>query len=210
MYEEGSEVSLLAVPNEGYEFTRWEQDASGSVNPVVITMTMAKNVTAVFTEIQTETTSFLLTIESINGIITANPSAEDGMYEEGTEVLLTAVANEGYEFIRWEQDASGSSNTVAITMTEAQNISVVFSLLLSESDIDNQITISPNPVKTVLTITNTSDLEIIGSTIYNTDGRQMLQSLTNELNVTTYPSGIYLLKIDVKNQKPVYKKIIKQ
>ena len=32
----GSTVTLTAVPNTGYMFTRWSGDASGNTNPIVV------------------------------------------------------------------------------------------------------------------------------------------------------------------------------
>jgi uncharacterized repeat protein (TIGR02543 family) len=45
-YTEGTVVQVSAVPNGGYVFTNWSGDASGSGNPVLVTMTGNKSVTA--------------------------------------------------------------------------------------------------------------------------------------------------------------------
>ncbi len=47
-YNYGQMVSLLAAPDGGYHFTSWSGDASGTSNPVAITMTSNKSVTAGF------------------------------------------------------------------------------------------------------------------------------------------------------------------
>ncbi|CAN5220832.1 hypothetical protein BH09BAC2_BH09BAC2_10300 [soil metagenome] len=47
-YSAGQTVQLTAVPNSGYTFTGWSGDASGSVNPLTITMNGNKNITANF------------------------------------------------------------------------------------------------------------------------------------------------------------------
>ncbi len=39
---------------------------------------------------------------------TLNPASEDGFYQEGTLVRVTAEANEGYRFRRWEGDLQGT------------------------------------------------------------------------------------------------------
>lgn len=49
-YDEGTVVTLTAVPDQGYAFAEWGGDASGSVNPGTITMDGDKTVSAVFTD----------------------------------------------------------------------------------------------------------------------------------------------------------------
>lgn len=50
-YSHGTMVTLTAVPNAGYSFTGWSVDATGSTNPMTISMTSNKNITASFTAI---------------------------------------------------------------------------------------------------------------------------------------------------------------
>ena len=50
-YPGGTSVQLTAVPNSGYTFTSWSVDATGSVNPLTITMNSDKAITANFTAI---------------------------------------------------------------------------------------------------------------------------------------------------------------
>src|SRR5205814_4994476 len=44
----GSQVTLTAVPATNYGFTGWSGDASGTSNPLTVTMDAAKNITANF------------------------------------------------------------------------------------------------------------------------------------------------------------------
>ena len=45
-YTAGTVVQLTAVPNTGYVFSSWSGDASGTSNPVSVTMDGNKSVTA--------------------------------------------------------------------------------------------------------------------------------------------------------------------
>lgn len=49
LYNTGAVVSLSATPDPGWTFTGWSGDASGSTNPLSVTMNAAKNITATFT-----------------------------------------------------------------------------------------------------------------------------------------------------------------
>ena len=48
-YTSGSTVVLTATPATGYTFSSWSGDATGSVNPLTVTMNANKNITANFT-----------------------------------------------------------------------------------------------------------------------------------------------------------------
>ena len=50
-YISGAAVQLTATPNSGYTFSSWSGDATGTVNPLTVTMNTNKNITANFTPI---------------------------------------------------------------------------------------------------------------------------------------------------------------
>jgi hypothetical protein len=49
-YDAGSVVQLTATPDAGYGFAGWSGDATGNTNPLGVTMTADKNITATFTD----------------------------------------------------------------------------------------------------------------------------------------------------------------
>jgi len=49
-YDEGTEVAITAKPDSGYEFSGWSGDASGTTNPITITMDSNKSIKANFTK----------------------------------------------------------------------------------------------------------------------------------------------------------------
>jgi len=52
-YNSGEQVALTPVANSGYVFSSWSGDASGSTNPLTVTMNANKNITANFTPTST-------------------------------------------------------------------------------------------------------------------------------------------------------------
>ena len=122
-YVEGTEVTLTAVANEGYEFDHWSGALSGSENPAAITMDSSKEVTAYFTR-----TTYTLTVgvNPSGGTVTLEPSPPAGGYVLGTEVTLTAVADEGYEFDHWSGALSGSENPITITVDSEKAVTANF------------------------------------------------------------------------------------
>jgi len=124
----GSTVVLTATPADGWGFDHWEGDASGSENPLSITVASDTTITAVFTADETPgqpTPTVILAVEvSGQGRVELDPPGDE--YLAGTDVLLTAVADDGWRFDRWEDGASGSDNPLTLTIVEDTGIRAVF------------------------------------------------------------------------------------
>jgi uncharacterized repeat protein (TIGR02543 family) len=48
IYDKSTEVTIRAIPNSGYTFSAWSGDASGTTNPITITIDSDKSITASF------------------------------------------------------------------------------------------------------------------------------------------------------------------
>jgi hypothetical protein len=106
-FDEGTEVTVTATPNEGYRFTGWEGNSSSS-GSLTVTLNSNETYQALFELIPVYT----LTVTSSEG---GTVSSEGGTYDEETEVTITATADEGYELIGWEgSDETASELTISI------------------------------------------------------------------------------------------------
>lgn len=116
-----------AIPEPGWEFTNWEGDFTGPVNPFDLTMNGNKTLVANF-----ERKAFVLSTDvSGSGQILANlisGSQEDGGYLFESEVELTAVPSENWNFIRWEGDVESTENPITVTMDQNISLVAVFSI----------------------------------------------------------------------------------
>ena len=120
-YDEGTEVALTAVPEDGYGLASWEgtdNDASTALSNTV-TMTFDKTVTATFAEIRTVTLS-----NSGQGNLAVSP--ESGPYLEGSQITLQANPESGWGFDGWLGDLAGYENPVTVTVTGDLTISAHF------------------------------------------------------------------------------------
>jgi hypothetical protein len=147
-YNRGTVVTLTAVPATGCAFDSWSGAASGTTNPIQITMDGDKNVTANFAQLR-----FTLTLASDppgNGTVDAVPPPEgDGRYALGTVVTLTATPAEGYLFGSWSGDASGPDNPTQVTMDGNKSVTAdfvrAFTLTLSVSHNNwGSVNVEPN------------------------------------------------------------------
>ncbi|NLD93261.1 MAG: hypothetical protein GX639_11410, partial [Fibrobacter sp.] len=123
-YDSGTVVTLTPVPSNNYHFTTWSGDLTGSTNPSTVTMNSAKTVTASFEANPPST--FALTVVSSNGTVKKNPDIM--MYDSGSAVGLKATAATGYHFVKWTGDATGTTDSIAVQMTSAKNISANFEI----------------------------------------------------------------------------------
>ena len=139
-YNHGSSVQLIATPSAGYIFTGWSGDATGSTNPLTVTMDANKNITANFA-----INTYTLTITSVNGIVIKNP--DQANYNHGSTVQLTASPSAGYTFTSWSGDATGSTNPLTVTMDENKNIIANFAIntyTLTITSVNGTVTKNPN------------------------------------------------------------------
>jgi len=119
-YAVNESISVMAVPQAGYVFSRWMGDLAGNENPRTLLVSEDKSITAVFNPTVTTYCS-----PSEAGSIAVEPQSANG-YAAGTEVTISAKANKGYRFVSWEGDASGSDRSITITVDEAKTITARF------------------------------------------------------------------------------------
>ena len=132
-FDEGTEVTITATASDGYRFTGWE--GSDSTNES-LTVTLNSNQTyqALFELIPIYT----LTVTTNEG---GTVSTEGGEFEDGTEIEITATANEGYRFTGWEGNDS-TNETLTITLNSNQTYQALFELIpINTTDINNDLSV---------------------------------------------------------------------
>ena len=122
-YNYGSTVQLTATPNAGYTFTSWSGDATGSTNPLTVTMNSNKNITANYTA-----NTYTLTVISLNGTVVKNIDLVS--YINGASVILTSTPNTGYTFTSWTGDATGTSNPLTVIMNSNKTITANYTAII--------------------------------------------------------------------------------
>ena len=106
VYNENDEATLTATANSGYRFVKWSDEVTD--NPRTVVVTQDSTFTAIF-----EANSFAITTavnDDAMGSVTAG-----GEYAYGTEITLTATANEGYRFTQWSDGNTDNPRTITVT-----------------------------------------------------------------------------------------------
>jgi hypothetical protein len=134
-YDSGTVVRLEAVPSTGYYFSGWSLDVISEENPIEINIDRTKTVKATFKKL-----SYELSIlnegegegtvkEEIIDISDISESEANKFtdYEFGTIVRLTATAEEGSDFIEWEESGETiESNPLDIIVSEPKTVKAIF------------------------------------------------------------------------------------
>ena len=112
-YDNGSTVTITAIPNEGYRFISWTD--GNTDNPRQVIVERDTTYTATFEAIPT----YVVTAASNNN--SYGTVEGSGTYYEGTLVRIIATPNEGYAFVSWND----GSTTNPIDTVVTQNILLI-------------------------------------------------------------------------------------
>ena len=137
-YPEGTEVTLTAEPDSGWEFDAWEGDCSGSGPSCTLLMDSDKTATAIFSQVLFRLRVMVFgagTVGGPNRIACADAVYGPGCvayYSMGDEVGLVAEPDEGWSFGKWEGceesifDTLPPGHTCSVKMDMDKNVNAFF------------------------------------------------------------------------------------
>ena len=105
-YEYNTTVTIAATPNQGYEFTRWND--GNTSNPRTIIVTRDTNFTATFAPID-----YTITVNSDDPQI--GSVSGGGTYPFNSHITITATPNEHYNFIQWNDGNTTRQRSITVT-----------------------------------------------------------------------------------------------
>ncbi len=162
-YSAGEKVTLLAVPEPGWDFVRWDGDLTGASLSAELTMDSVKTIRAIFGS----TPQFIVPLGG--GQI---ESSRTGLIEFGAMVRLSVVADQGFGFVQWGGILAGViSKTVEFQMTSR---SPVISALFV-----------PSSGKASIQIRMVSDGDLLLQFPTETTGRYAIEGSTDLLQWTS-------------------------
>lgn len=123
-YPASSTVQLIATPNSGYNFTGWSGDATGTANPVSVTMTGPQSITANFAA-RTTPVTIASNVSSLQFSV-SGAGCNPGTYNvpialawaEGATCLVTIPATQGADvrwvFQRWADGPTTNPRSISV------------------------------------------------------------------------------------------------
>ncbi len=155
--------------------------------------------------------SYSLQTTATNGSISISP--EQDTYEPNAQITLTAIPDDGYEFVDWSGDYVGTENPLSLTMSEDMEIIANFQQQatgLTSSKV-KQILVTPNPNDGIFTIQCEGEM-YVNYKLYSLNGVIVQRGVMNaqkEIVVDSPMSGVYMLEVTSDTNREVLKVIIK-
>jgi len=122
-YTNGTMATLTAVANSGFSFINWTENGNPLSGSPTLSFTVTTNRTlqANFMFIAP---TYTLTVSGLNGSVARNPDQQS--YVSGSQVLMAASPDMGYQFDHWSGDASGTNNPLTVVMNGNKTITAHF------------------------------------------------------------------------------------
>ncbi len=126
--EAGSNITIRAIAELGYEFEKWSGDFQSTEQKVIITVTSDISINAHFRKIEPmQTSSFTVEVSSTTGgSFEITGLSNDKKAEAGSNITIRAIAELGYEFEKWSGDFQSTEQKVIITVTSDISINAHF------------------------------------------------------------------------------------
>ena len=175
-YDYDEKVTVTAYPDNGYKFKEWSGAATGTKNPVTVTIDGDKTLSASFEWIGTapppnepETKYTLTAYQSPTNGGEVSRSPDKNAYTSGESVTVTAYPANGYKFTGWSGASTSTNTSITVTMDgdktltakfEPITYTVTFSANGGTGTIPNQSAQSGNSI----TLPTGSNLSKTGST----------------------------------------------
>jgi hypothetical protein len=181
-YPAGTVVALAAVASNGWSFLGWQGSASGTNNPLNLTINQTNNIQAIFG------TTLAVNPVGGGGVVLSQPNP----IPFGTTVTVSAVPNFGEYFVLWGGSVSGTNSPAVITVTNASPTADALFATLPDGKcalsvvINGSGTVTMNPHQEYYnpgaTVTLTATTTNVGSPFYG--WTQGAEGTTNPLAVT--------------------------
>ena len=194
-YNYGDSCTVIARPNQRYEFINWTENGD-----VVST---DQSYTFIVTTDRTLVANFGMPMVEIRATVDPEEAASisgAGTYPYGDTVTLTLARNEDWSFVNWTEYGEVVSEEMTYTFVATESRDLVAHFEYTEGigeQSGNKTLIYPNPVNDKLTV---EAQEAIGTVeIYNLMGA-MVYSQKNcankvEINTADLQSGIYFIRL---------------
>ena len=187
-YQANSEITIEAIPFEGYHFDGWDEDNNYD-NPRTILVTGDATYHARFRRNEVDHYTLTVVFNPEEGVVLGG-----GDYAPGTSVTVEAIPNVGYQFASWNDGLTDFVRTVV--MNSDITLIAYFEPTSVGEDHQPALGVYPNPVHHTLSFTG---LDVAASVeIYDGMGawvKTVTASSHQEVDVSDLAPGLYLARV---------------
>ncbi len=218
-YEEGSNITVSAIPNEGYHFVMWNDSVTIATRTVKVetdtafTAFFAPDSTPVIPDTVWYTVSVTTDAPEACEVYGSGVYADSSTVEIGFLLADTAIEGGHWQFLGWSDGGSGNPRDILVTSDTA--IVALFEWIEDSVGIDNvsttqHINVYPNPASTDVTV-SVSQPSVL--TVIDLQGRMVIPptSINSQFLIlhSQLAPGTYFLRIATEEGVTV-KKLIMQ
>ena len=192
-YNQGATVTIRATANSGYHFVQWND--GNTQNPRTVTVNANATYVATFeANSPIPPTQYTLTVLSNNDAY--GTVSGGGTYNEGAVVTISAVANNGYHFVRWNDGSTQNPRTVTVTANATYVATFEANVGIDDASLA-QVNLYPNPATDKVTLSGLAQqarIDLIDAT-----GRTLATWTSADehttLDISRLSRGNYFLRI---------------
>lgn len=143
-FNAGTEVTLTAVADAGWQFDGWSGGDCSGTGTCELTLNDNTTVTATFSEI-VEPVTLTVTVNGDGNVTSAPAGINTGAaqtsaeFAAGSTVVLTATADAGNALTGWSVAGCGTSTTCSVTLDEDTTVTVDFGATTSATAVANNL-----------------------------------------------------------------------
>ncbi|MBD3384978.1 T9SS type A sorting domain-containing protein [candidate division KSB1 bacterium] len=209
IFEGGTQVTAVAIPDSGYKFVEWQGDINSDEDTLRFTMNEITVLKAVFALDVPPRYKLAVYVFSSGGTVAYDPQAET--YEDSTMVTITAIPDSGWQFVEWQGDLESKTNPEQVLMDSDKFVLAVFERLtdvsiLADRPYEYRLEQNyPNPFNASTTITfSLKQSQPTTLQIFDILGRKVIDLVDETLNAGRYEvrfdasgleSGIYFYNL---------------
>lgn len=158
-YDRGTIITVEAIPNDHYTFSRWEGDLSGSDNPTELYVIDNHTISGVFQKKSYPLTVNIVGSGSVEEELITTKSTD---YQHGSTVLLKAIPDDGWKLDFFSDNVQMSNSSTGTTVVDQPTVVTVHFSRISYS----------------------VGVEVIGKGSYTINGLKNIDD-----SIHTYPEG---------------------